>query len=115
MTHPPSHLIEVLRPFGSITMRAMFGGYGIYKDGVIIGVIAHNTLYLKTPLEKEPYYQSLGAEPFIYEGKNRPVKMSYWTIPANVMQDNDLLKEWVNTAYQTSSNKSSIVKKKSRK
>lgn len=38
------YIKDILAPFGQITTRAMFGSYGIYKDGVIIGIVARNEL-----------------------------------------------------------------------
>jgi DNA transformation protein len=92
--------IQALSPFGSISYRPMFGGYGIYKEGIIIALLAENQLYFKSVPESEPYYQSFGSIPFVHEGKLRPVKMSYWLLPSNVLTNDLLLGEWVDTAYQ---------------
>lgn len=102
MTDTVTNIIDTLSPYGNITVRKMFGGYGVYKEGNIIGIIDEDQLYFKSTPETEPYYQSFGSVPFIYEGKNRPVKMSYWMVPNTVMKDPTHLKQWVETAYQSS-------------
>ena len=33
------HLRDLFAPLGPISARAMFGGFGLYFDGMIIGVI----------------------------------------------------------------------------
>jgi len=38
---------DVLGDIPGITSRAMFGGYGIYRDGIIFSLIAFNQLYFK--------------------------------------------------------------------
>jgi DNA transformation protein len=38
---------EILEPFGPLKIRAMFGGYGIYKDGIIFAIIGYNEVYFK--------------------------------------------------------------------
>lgn len=91
-----------LSPFGHITTRKMFGGYGVYKDGVIIGMIVHDELYLKASPQTEPYFESFGSHPFIYEGKDKPVKMSYWKVVLDVWNSSSELKKWVEMAHETS-------------
>lgn len=95
-------VIQHLSPFGSITARKMFGGYGVYKDGVIIALIADDIIYLKASPETEPYFELFGSKPFVYEGKNRPVKMSYWEVVPQVWDSHALLHKWVTLAYETS-------------
>jgi DNA transformation protein len=79
----------------------MFGGYGIYKEGIIIALLDEGQLYFKSIPDTEPYYKSFGSVPFVYEGKLRPVKMSYWLVPTHVLDDQHLLQEWVNAAYSS--------------
>ncbi|MCP5322597.1 MAG: TfoX/Sxy family protein [Candidatus Paracaedibacteraceae bacterium] len=112
MSEDVTNIIDTLSTYGSITVRKMFGGYGVYKEGNIIGIIDDDQLYFKSTPETEAYYQSFGSAPFIYEGKNRPVKMSYWMVPDAVIKDPTHLKQWVETAYQASL---SSQKKKSAK
>lgn len=95
-------VIEHLSPFGSITARKMFGGYGVYKDGIIIGMITNDELYLKASVTTEPYFQSFGSHPFIYEGKDKPVKMSYWKVVPTVWNLHEELQKWVSMAHETS-------------
>jgi len=37
------HLTDQLAPLGEARGRPMFGGYGVYLDGLIIGLIAFDT------------------------------------------------------------------------
>jgi len=49
-----AHVLELMRGAGSATARAMFGGHGIYLDGMIVGIVVADVLYLKTDDETRP-------------------------------------------------------------
>ncbi|AFB26586.1 TfoX/Sxy family protein [Rickettsia rickettsii] len=53
----------------------MFGGYGIYKGGVMIGIIKSNELYFKLDLNTYEYFQSFGSESFVYQSKGKLVTL----------------------------------------
>ncbi|KJW05118.1 TfoX/Sxy family protein [Rickettsia argasii] len=53
---------ELLEQYSSVAVRVMFGGYGIYKGGVMIGIIKSNELYFKSDLSTYEYFQSFGSE-----------------------------------------------------
>lgn len=106
--------INALSPFGGFTSKRMFGGYGFYKEGTIIALFDEGQLYFKSTPTSEPFYQSFGSYPFVYEGKLRPVKMSYWLVPENVLKDHALLQKWITTAYQSALS-AQIAKKPSKK
>ncbi|MFV9872836.1 MAG: TfoX/Sxy family protein [Rickettsia slovaca] len=70
----------MLEPYGSVVVRVMFGGYGIYKGGVMIGIIKSNELYFKSDLSTYEYFQSFGSESFVYQSKGKLVTLSYWKV-----------------------------------
>ena len=80
----------------------MFGGYGLYYKGVIIGIIAYDELYFKVGIDNIQNYKNAGSSPFIYAGKHKPVTMSYWRLPENVLEDDALLAEWLDDSYNVS-------------
>ena len=69
------HLRDLFEPLGPISARAMFGGYGLYFDGVIIGVIMEEALYLKTDAETRDRFEAAGCAPFLYEMKGKVLPM----------------------------------------
>lgn len=94
---------ELLGDIGGVTSRAMFGGYGIYREGVIFALIAEGRLYFKVGQSNQADYDAYGSEPFVYTGKgDKPISMSYWELPAEVMEDRGLLEEWVERSCQVS-------------
>lgn len=88
------YLTDQLSPLGDARGRAMFGGHGIYLDGTIIGLIAWDTFYLKVDDGNRADFEAAGAEPFTYDGKGKPIVMSYWTCPPEVLEDPDMLRSW---------------------
>jgi len=96
---------ELLEPFGEIKARAMFGGYGVYKDGLIIAIIVQDELYLKCAKGNQDYFKSFNSEPFSYYTKNgKLASMSYWKVVPEVMEDEDLFAKWVDIAIGASTN-----------
>ena len=49
-----------------ITSRAMFGGWGVYKDGIIFAIIDDDQLYFKVDDQLQPEFEQLGSSPFVY-------------------------------------------------
>lgn len=47
-------LHELLEPEGTIATRRMFGGHGVYCDGVFMAIVIDGRLYLKADAESEP-------------------------------------------------------------
>ncbi len=89
-----------------VTAKAMFGGYGLYKDGTVFGIIAEGELYFKVDEKNLPEYKDRGSRPFTYEGKKRKIiTMSYWEVPPDVLEDREQLSDWVDASVAASSRK----------
>lgn len=87
---------EVFQEIEGITSRPMFGGFGIYKDGVFFALIADGQLYFKVDESNQADYERYSSKPFVYTGhKNRDVTMSYWELPVEIMEDRDELVKWI--------------------
>ena len=89
------YLIDQLTPVGRPRGRAMFGGHGLYLDGLFIGIVADETLYLKVDERNRPAFEAAGMEPFVYMSRGRQVALSFWQAPADVIEDPHELHEWV--------------------
>ncbi len=101
-----------MRGVDDVTVRAMFGGYGLYKKGIVFGIIADDELYFKVDDKNRAPYEARGSEPFTYEAKKgKRVAMSYWKVPADILEDPNVLPKWIDASVQAS--KRSKNKKKS--
>jgi len=94
--------MSYLTPHGPITVRAMFGGYGIFYDGVIFASVIENELYFRVDEESREEFEKRGSKQFVYEGMGRPVGMPYFTIPAAILKNKKELKRWIDRAYLAS-------------
>ena len=92
-------IVELMQPVGPVTAKAMFGGYGIFLNGLMFGLIADNVLYLKIDRETENEFTAKGLEPFTYSKKGKEFKMSYYQAPAEVLEDSDEMYLWASKAY----------------
>jgi len=91
-----SHVAELLEEYGDIKIKSMFGGYGVFLNEKIIGIIADEELYFKSPKDNLVFKEEYGAEQFAYEAKGKPVKMSYYKAPSEIFDDSTMLKKWGN-------------------
>ncbi len=108
-------LRDAMQGIRGLTARAMFGGYGLYKNGVVFGIIADDELYFKVDEKNLPPYKERGSRPFTYEGKNhKMITMSYWEVPAEILEDREGLAEWA-TASVAASQRKAKTKKKNRR
>ncbi len=93
-----SHCLELLAPLGAVRAKRMFGGHGLYIDELFVALIAFERLYLKVDAQTQPAFSAAGCEPFVYDGKGKPVTMSYWTVPAEAMESPHLMVPWARQA-----------------
>lgn len=91
---------ELFAPLGGIAVRRMFGGAGIYSRGVMFGLVDDDTIYLKADADSQQAFQAKGCEPFVYDGKGKPVQMSYWKMPAELIDDAEEAVKWAKTALE---------------
>lgn len=91
-------VLEQLAPAGRVTPRAMFGGVGLYLEGLFCALIDDDTLYFKTDDATRVRYERAGSKPFCpYPGE--PDKaMGYWQVPGEVLEDADELAAWMREA-----------------
>ena len=93
-----AYLHELLDPFGRMRAKAMFGGWGVYLDEIIVGIVVDGRLYLKTDAENQAEFAGAGCVPFVYDSKNGPMTMSYWSAPDDAMDSSGAMAPWVRSA-----------------
>jgi len=80
----------------------MFGGAGLYADGVMFGLVAGGLIHLKTDAATAPHFAAEGCRPFEYgTGTGRRAIMSYWGLPERLYDDPDGLAQWARQALET--------------
>ena len=100
-----SYLRDLFTELGPVSLRKMFGGQGLYHDGVIIGLVIGDELVLKTDADTRAAFEAAGGEPFVYLGKGKPVVMSYLSPPAEAMESPLAMHPWARLAYEAAARK----------
>jgi DNA transformation protein and related proteins len=92
---------DLFAGLGRISIRRMFGGKGIYFEGVIIALeLSTGSILVKADETSIPEFEAAGCEQWTYEGKSKLVKMPYWTVPDEAYDDPEIMTEWARRAYQ---------------
>jgi DNA transformation protein len=92
-------LQEQLAPLGRVAVRRMFGGAGVYCDGLMFGLIAGDTLYFKADASSRPAYEAEGMQPFTYEARGRTVALgSFWRVPERLFDEPEAMVQWARAA-----------------
>lgn len=88
-----SYVLDLFNEWGNVSIRKMFGGAGLYRDGRIFGLIADDIVYLKVDDSNREMFIQAGSSPF----KPYPDKdtvMSYYEVPPDILEDPEDLVEW---------------------
>lgn len=95
---------DLMAGLGPVSIRRMFGGKGVYHDGLIVALVVDGDLLLKADTESAPEFEAAGSRQWVYEGRMRkgPVAMPYWSIPDDAIDDPDLMAVWARKAYEAS-------------
>jgi DNA transformation protein and related proteins len=94
----PDYIGELFSSFGPVTVRRMFGGAGVFADGLMIALISNSDIFLKADSETSAAFEREGMKPFTYGAKRSRVTMSFWRMPDRLLDDQDELAEWAKTA-----------------
>lgn len=97
-------VLEQMAPFGRVRARAMFGGFGIYRDECMFAIIVDDRLYFKTDAATRGEFEARGLGPFTYVMRGKPVTMSYFEAPPEVFEEPDTMQHWAQMAYVTAGN-----------
>ncbi len=91
---------EILAPLGPVVIKRMFGGGGVFLDGLMFGLVADGVLYFKADEESRQAFEDEGMKPFSYEKKTgQTTVMSYWQLPDRLLDEPDELVTWAKGAF----------------
>lgn len=93
-------LKELFREFGPVSVRRMFGGQGIFVDGLMIALVSDDVIYLKADEDTVPSFEREGLKPFSYATRDGERKLtSYWRMPDFLYDDPGDLALWARAAH----------------
>ncbi len=100
----PEYIRELFQNFRPVVVRRMFGGAGIFCDGLMFGLIFDGAIYLKIDDETIPDFEREGSKPFVYTRAKSPgrvgkASLNYWRLPERLYDDPDELAVWAGRAF----------------
>jgi DNA transformation protein len=91
-------LQELLEPVGRASTRRMFGGHGVYVDGLFVAIVIEGRAYLKVDAQTEAAFAGAGCAPFVYDSGGKAVPMSYWSVPDSALDSPADMTPWARLA-----------------
>jgi DNA transformation protein len=85
----PEAIRELFSTFGTVSVRRMFGGHGVFADGIMFALESDGELYLKADDLTIPKLAAENSEPFVYKAKGREIALSYWKLPERLYDEPD--------------------------
>lgn len=107
-----SYVVDLMQSIGPVRAKGMFGGHGIFLEGLMFGLIADSVLYLKVDKETEIDFKIRGLEAFTYNKKGKEFKMSYYQAPEEALEDDEEMNSWATKAYGAALKAASKKRKK---
>ena len=105
--------LGLLMPLGPVRARAMFGGHGLYLDEVMFALIGWGDLWFRVDDQTKARFAEACSEPFVYQGKTKPVEMPYWRAPPGSMEGPETLLPWAEIALEAARRVKAAKKEKS--
>jgi DNA transformation protein len=101
---------DLFATFGPITVRRMFSGAGIFRDGLMFGLIVRDVIYLKADDGNRADFEREGCAPFTYTRGRKSGRLSqhalpYWRLPERLYDDPDELAAWAKRAFAAAERK----------
>ena len=100
MARPPDpfhdFVTDLFGPMGEVSIRRMFGGAGVYAQGVMFALLADDVIYLKTDAALRAALETEGGDAFVWErpSDGKRMEMGYVSLPSAAMDDADEASAW---------------------
>jgi DNA transformation protein len=92
-------LQEQLAPLGRVTVRRMFGKSGVFCDGVMLGMVTENTLYVRVDDQNREIFREAEAfPPLNYAKKGSTIDLSFWRVPERLFDEPEEFVAWAQAA-----------------
>jgi DNA transformation protein len=103
---PPAS-VHALAEVAPVAWRSMFGGFGIYCEGVLFGIVSskERELYFRIGPDNRADYEKAASKPFQprMRGPNpegRTITMPYRLVPEKVLAKPATLRKWAEKALE---------------
>ncbi len=89
-------VLDQLGAMPDLTVKAMFGGYGLYHVASFFGIVHKSRLFFKTNAITQPLFRSRGMQPF--RPGARQTLTRYYEVPVDILEDRQELTAWAQHA-----------------
>ena len=93
-----AYVLELLEPLGRVHARGMFGGYGLYCEGVFFGIVLDNTFYLKADDRNRGKFERAGSEIFSCSRNGKRAILNFYRAPEDALDAPQLILPWAKSA-----------------
>jgi DNA transformation protein len=95
----PDDIRELFAAFGTVVVKRMFGGAGIYAEEMMFALVHDGVIYLKADGHNAPAFEREDLAPFTYTTRHgKRGVMSYRRMPDRLYDDPDELAAWAREA-----------------
>jgi DNA transformation protein len=106
----PEFIRDLFAQFGPVTVRRMFSGAGIFRNGLMFGLIVRDVIYLKADDSSRADFERERCAPFTYtrgKASGRPSQhaLPYWRMPERLYDDPDELAVWARRSFEVAERK----------
>lgn len=96
---------------GPLTIRRMFGGAGVYADGLIFALLNDGVVWLKADDQNAPALRKAGSRQFTYPTKDGVMmSVAYWSLPEPAVDDPDAAVRWARMSLDAALRKAAAQK-----
>jgi DNA transformation protein len=89
-----AYVLEQLAGLSALRSNRMFGGIGLYSDGLFFGLIDDDTVYFKTDESNIAPYRERNMPRFMPFPDRPEAVLGYHQVPADVIEDAETLVDW---------------------
>jgi DNA transformation protein len=116
----PDFIRELFAPFRPVTVKRMFGGAGIYAEGLMFGIVFEGAIYLRIDAASLPDFEREGSVPFVYPYASNPnhagrSSQAFWRLPERLYDDPDELAVWAGRALAITEHKKTAPRVRAKK
>jgi DNA transformation protein len=95
----PEFIRDLFAQFRPVAVKRMFGGAGVYADGMMFALVFDGVVYLKVDETNVADFEREGSQPFTYtraknKGRVGRASLSYWRLPERLYDEPDELAVW---------------------
>lgn len=109
-------LVDQLAGLGEVTIKRMFGGLGLYRQGLFFALVDDDTLFFRVDDTTRGDFTSRDM-PAFQPVRREPNKRSlnYYQCPADILDDSDELVAWAERAVRAAASPTAAAAKRAKK